>query len=179
MSSEENPYVFAAKIQKIWIMRCIDVPRDICKAVKKEAGGNPKHIPVHGWIDGLAFVNTLVPRGGGNYRFHLNSKIWRKLNIDAGDAVEVTMLLDREPREAAVPPDLAAELAGTPRALAAFHEVTPALRRHIVDWIDKAKQSKTRDKRIQQTVKNMLERARRKRQKEKQKKKRKNSPKLS
>jgi Bacteriocin-protection, YdeI or OmpD-Associated/Domain of unknown function (DUF1905) len=163
MSSEENPYVFVAKIQKIWIMRCVDVPRDISKAVKKEAGGNPKHIPVHGWIDGLAFQNTLVPRGGGNYRFHVNSKIWRKLQIDAGAAVEVTMLLDREPREAAVPPDLAAELAGTPRVLAAFNAVTPSLRRHIVRWIESAKQSRTRDKRIQQTVKNMLERARKKR----------------
>lgn len=162
MSSEENPYVFVAKIQKIWIMRCIDVPREICKAVKKEAGGNPKHIPVHGWIDGLAFENTLVPRGGGNFRFHLNSKIWRKLQIDAGAAVEVTMSLDSKPREAVVPPDLAAELVGTPRALAAFNSVTPSLRRHIVGWIDKAKQSKTRDKRIQFTVKHMLDRARKK-----------------
>jgi Bacteriocin-protection, YdeI or OmpD-Associated/Domain of unknown function (DUF1905) len=162
MSSEENPYVFVAKIQKIWIMRCIDVPRDICKAVKKEAGENLRHIPVRGWIDGLAFENTLVPRGGGNYRFHVNSKIWRKLQIDAGAAVEVTMLLDHEPREAVVPPDLAAELAGTPRALAAFNGVTPSLRRHIVNWIDKAKQSRTRDKRIQLTVKQMLERARKK-----------------
>jgi hypothetical protein len=170
MSSEENPYVFVAKIQKIWIMRCIDVPRDFSKAVKKEAGGNPKHIPIRGWIDGLAFVNTLVPRGGGNYRFHLNSKIWRKLQIDAGAAVEVTMLVDREPREAVVPPDLAAELAGTPRALAAFNTVTPSLRRHIVGWIDKAKQSKTRDKRIQFTVKHMLERARKKAQKKSRKK---------
>jgi Bacteriocin-protection, YdeI or OmpD-Associated/Domain of unknown function (DUF1905) len=167
MSSEENPYVFVAKIQKIWIMRCIDVPRDISKAVKKEAGGNPRHIPVHGWIDGLAFENTLVPRGGGNYRFHVNSKIWRKLQIDAGAAVEVTMLLDQEPREAVVPPDLAAELAGTPRALAAFNAITPSLRRHIVDWVDKAKQSKTRDKRVQFIVKRMLERARKKSQKKK------------
>ena len=55
MSSEGNPYVFVAKIQKIWIMRCIDVPREIGKAVRKETGGNPKHIPVRGWIDGLAF----------------------------------------------------------------------------------------------------------------------------
>jgi hypothetical protein len=163
MSSEENPYVFAAKIQKIWIMRCIDVPRDISKAVRKEAGENARHIPVHGWIDGLAFENTLVPRGGGNYRFHLHSKIWRKLQIDAGAAVEVTMLLDREPREAVVPPDLAAELANTPRALTAFNAVSPSLRRHIVRWVDAAKQSKTREKRIQQTVKNMLERARKKR----------------
>jgi hypothetical protein len=170
MSSEENPYVFAAKIQKIWIMRCIDVPRDVGKAVRKEAGGNPKHIPVHGWIDGLAFENTLVPRGGGNYRFHINSKIWRKLKIDAGDAVEVTMMLDREPREAVVPPDLGAELANTPRALAAFNSVTPSLRRHLVAWVDKAKQAKTRDKRIQFIVKKMLERNRKNARKAKKRK---------
>jgi uncharacterized protein YdeI (YjbR/CyaY-like superfamily) len=34
-----------------------------------------------------------------------------------------------------------------------------------VSWIDKAKQSKTRDKRIQFTVKHMLDRARKKRKK--------------
>ena len=72
-----------------------------------------------------------------------------------------------EPREALIPPDLAAELANTPRALAAFNAVTPALRRHIVAWIDKAKQSKTRDKRIQLTVKRMLDRARKKKRKTK------------
>jgi hypothetical protein len=165
MSSEENPYVFAAKIQKIWIMRCIDVPRDISKAVRKEAGENTKHVPVHGWIEGLPFQNTLVPRGGGNYRFHIHSRIWRKLRIDAGAAVEVTMLLDREPREVAVPPDLAAELADTPRALAAFNAITPALRRHIVGWVEAAKQMKTREKRVQLTVTRMVEQSRKKRKK--------------
>jgi hypothetical protein len=163
MSSEANPYVFAAKIQKIWIMRCIDVPRDISKAVRKEAGENTKHVPVHGWIEGLPFQNTLVPRGGGTYRFHIHSRIWRKLRIDAGAAVEVTMLLDREPREVAVPPDLAAELADTPRALAAFNAITPALRRHIVGWVEAAKQMKTREKRVQLTVTRMVEQSRKKR----------------
>jgi hypothetical protein len=180
MTSTDHPYVFAAKIQKIWIMRCIDVPKDISKAIAKEAGelkssareevelnsgagkgaaANTKHIPIHGWIEGLPFQNTLVPRGGGNYRFHIHSRIWRKLQIDAGAAVEVTMLLDTEPREAAVPPDLAAELANTPRALAAFNSITPALRRQIVNWVDAAKQSRTRDKRIRLTVSRMQARA--------------------
>jgi hypothetical protein len=165
MSSEEKPYVFAAKIQKIWIMRCIDVPRDISKAVRKQAGENTKHVPVRGWIEGLPFQNTLVPRGGGNYRFHVHSRIWRKLRIDAGAAVEVTMLLDRGPREVAVPPDLAAELADTPRALAAFNAITPALRRHIVGWVEAAKQMKTREKRVQLTVTRMVAQSRKKRKK--------------
>jgi hypothetical protein len=163
MDSAERPYVFAAKIEKIWIMRVIDIPRDIGKTIRKMADENSKHIPVHGWIEGLPFRNTLVPRGGGNYRMHVHGRIWRKLRIDAGAAVEVTMLLDSEPREVVVPPDLAGELANTPRALATFNQLTAALRRHIIQFVEAAKQLRTRDKRIQLTVKRMLERdARRK-----------------
>jgi Bacteriocin-protection, YdeI or OmpD-Associated/Domain of unknown function (DUF1905) len=158
MDSAERPFVFAAKLEKIWIMRVIDVPREIGKAIRKIAGENTKHIPVHGWIEGLAFQNTLVPRGGGNYRMHVHSRIWRKLRIDAGAAVEVTLLLDSEPRAVVVPPDLAGELADTPRALASFNRQTMALRRHIVQYVEAAKQSRTREKRIQLVVKRMLER---------------------
>ena len=164
MDSAERPYVFAAKIEKIWIMRVIDIPRDVGKGIRNRVGENSKHIPVHGWIEGLPFQNTLVPRGGGNYRMHVHSRIWRKLRIDAGAAVEVTLLLDSEPREVVVPPDLAGELAGTPRALATFNQLTAALRRHIIQFVESAKQSRTREKRIQLIVKRMLERdARRKR----------------
>ncbi len=158
MDSTDQPYLFAAKIQKIWIMRVIDVPRDIGKAIARIAGENKQHIPVHGWIEGLPFRNTLVPRGGGNYRMHVHSRIWRKLHIDVGAAVEVTMHLDVEPREAIVPPDLAAELAATPRALTTFNSLTLALRRQIITFLEAAKQSRTRDKRIQLITKRMLER---------------------
>lgn len=156
----DPPHVFAAKIQKIWIMRCVDIPRDVSKAIRNiGAGDDPLHIPVHGWIEGLPFKSTLVPRGGGSYRLHVHSRIWRKLRIDAGAAVEVTLLVDTEPREAVLPPDLAAGLAGTPRALATFNSLTVALRRQIVQYVDNAKQARTREKRVQLVVKRMLQRA--------------------
>jgi hypothetical protein len=167
MDSAERPYVFAAKIEKIWIMRVIDIPGDVGKGIRNRVGANSKHIPVHGWIEGLPFQNTLVPRGGGNYRMHVHSRIWRKLRIDAGAAVEVTLLLDSEPRELVVPPDLAVELASTPRALATFHQLSAALRRHIIQFVESAKQSRTREKRIQLIVKRMLERDARLRTKKK------------
>jgi hypothetical protein len=159
MDHAGQPYVFVAPIQKIWIMRCIDIPRDISRAVRKAAGGKAMHIPVYGWIEGLPFENTLVPRGGGNYRMHVHSKSWRKLRIDAGAAVGITLLIDVEPREAVIPPDLAAGLAETPRALAVFNTLTVALRRHLIQNVDSGKQSRTRDKRIQLIVRRMLERA--------------------
>jgi hypothetical protein len=163
VDASTEPYVFAAQIQKIWIMRVIDIPRAIGKAIAKIARENPKHIPVHGWIEGLPFQNTLFPRGGGNYRMHVHSRIWRKLDIDAGAAVEVSMLLDSEPREAVIPPDLAAALADTPRALATFNSQTVAFRRQIIIYLEAAKQSRTRDKRMNLIVHRMLERAARKR----------------
>jgi len=171
IGDERRPYVFAAKIQKIWILRSIDLPRDISRQIRNTVGGKALHVPVYGWIEGLPFQNTLVPRGGGNYRMHVHSRIWRKLRIDAGAAVQVTLLLDSEPREAVLPSDLAAGLAGTPSALAIFNTLTVALRRQIIQYVDSAKQARTRDKRIQLIVRRMLERAakQRKRQQHKQK----------
>jgi bacteriocin resistance YdeI/OmpD-like protein/uncharacterized protein DUF1905 len=159
MKRPDQPHVFPAKIQKIWIMRCVDIPRDVSKAICSAGGDDPLHIPVHGWIEGLPFKSTLVPRGGGSYRLHVHSRIWRKLRIDAGAAVEVTLLVDNEPREAVLPPDLAAGLADTPRALAIFNTLTVALRRQIVQYVDNAKQTRTREKRIRLIVQRMLERA--------------------
>jgi hypothetical protein len=165
MPSPDQPHVFPAKIQKVWIMRCVDIPRDVSKAIHRSAEGDPLHIPVHGWIEGLPFKSTLVPRGGGSYRLHVHSRIWRKLRIDAGAAVEVTLLIDTEPRKAALPPDLAAALAATPRAMATFSALTVALRRQIIQYVANAKQARTREKRIHLVIKRMLERAAKQRKK--------------
>jgi Bacteriocin-protection, YdeI or OmpD-Associated/Domain of unknown function (DUF1905) len=140
-------------------MRCVDVPRDISKSLRKLAGDDRKHIPVRGQVEGLPLKSTLSPRGGGAYRLHLHSNIWRKLRIDAGAAVEVILLLDSEPRDPVLPHDLAGGLADAPRALALFNSLTPALRRQIVRYLEQAKHASTREKRILIIVKRMLERA--------------------
>lgn len=159
MDHQEPTYTFVARIRKIWILRCVDLPREVSKAIREAAGGNALHIPVRGWIDGLAMQNTLVPAGGGRYRMHVHSSIWRKLRIDAGAAVEVALMIERERRETPVPADLAAALADEPRALAAFQAVTPAFRRQTIVFLEKAKQSKTREKRVNLIVRHMLKRA--------------------
>ena len=154
----DQPYTFAARIQKIWIMRCVDLPRDLSKSLRQSVGEDARHVPVHGWIEGLPMQSTLVPAGAGRYRLHVHSRIWRKLRIDAGATVEVTLLIDSEPRDPALPADLAAGLAATPRALESFNAQTAAMRRQIVQFLEAAKRSATREKRIQQIVKFMVER---------------------
>ena len=140
-------------------MPCVDVPREISKSLRKLAGDNCKHIPVLGQVEGLQLKSTLSPRGGGSYRLHIQSTIWRKLRIDAGATVEVMLLLDSEPRDPALPHALAGSLADAPRALAIFNSLTPAFRRQIVRYVEQAKHGSTREKRIHLIVKRMLERA--------------------
>jgi hypothetical protein len=140
-------------------MRCVDVPRDVSKSLGKLAGNDQKHIPVLGQVEGLPLKSTLSPRGGGAYRLHIHSNIWRKLRIDAGHTVEVMLLLDSEPRDPVLPHDLAGGLADAPRALAAFNSLTPAFRSQMVRYLEQAKHASTREKRIRLIVKRMLERA--------------------
>jgi hypothetical protein len=159
MASADREHIFVAPIQKIWIMRCVDVPRDVSVALRDAAGENVTHPPVHGLIEGLPFKSTLVPGGDGCFRLHVHSRIWRKLRIDAGAEVEVTLMLDQAPRPAVVPADLAAALAAKPTALKMFNALTLPLRRQLLWYVNAAKQASTREKRVKLMVQRMLERA--------------------
>jgi hypothetical protein len=159
MANADQEHVFVARIQKIWIMRCVDLPHDASEALREAAGANVTHPPVHGFVEGLPFKSTLVPGGDGCFRLHVHSRIWRKLRIDAGAPVEVTLLLDQTLRPAVVPADLAAAMAEEPRAKKMFHSLTLALRRQILWYVESAKQVRTREKRVKLIVERMLERA--------------------
>jgi len=154
-------------------MRCVDVPRDVSEALRSAAGETVTHPPVHGFVEGLPFKSTLVPGGDGCFRLHVHSRIWRKLRIDAGAAVEVTLVLEQAPRPAVVPADLAAALADKPRAQAIFNTLTLALRRQVVVYVEGAKHASTREKRVALIVQRMLERAAKRKKKEKKKKEKK------
>jgi hypothetical protein len=158
-SPTEFTHIFSARIYKQWIMRCVDVPRKISKALRREAGGSAMHIPVHGEVDGRPLKTTLTPAGDGAYRLHLHSNIWRKLRVDEGDVVEVVIALDSQPRDPALPHDLAAGLADEPRALTKFQSLTPAFRRQIVRYLELARRASTREKRVGTIVGNMLKKA--------------------
>ena len=146
-------------------MRCVNVPHDASKTLRALMGGNQKHIPIVGQVEGLPVKSTLSPRGGGSYRLHIHSNVWRKLRIDAGDIVEVMLEIDREARDPVLPHDLAAGLADEPRALASFNSLTPAFRLQLIRYLDLGKSLSTREKRVQLIVKRMLERDARKKKK--------------
>ena len=73
-------------------------------------------------------------------------------NVAAGDAVEVEIELDTEPRQVSVPADLVDALSTDPNARAFFDSLAPSHRKEWVRWIEEAKKPETRSARILRTV---------------------------
>jgi hypothetical protein len=179
-SKAKATHRFVATIYKLWMMRHVDVPDEVARALVKElAAGDTRATSGHGgrsskknksvrtkYIPVLATVNgqearvTLVPAGGGRYRVQLNTALRKAARADAGDEVSVTLRLDRESREPAVPSDLRIALKENPEARKIFEALTTGHRRHIVDWFDSARGVDTRIRRLGFTIEFLLKRGR-------------------
>ena len=76
--------------------------------------------------------------------YFVHSRIWNRLKIGKGDFVEVLLTRGEPPKEPPIPEDLASALQMTKGAAEAFRQVTSALRREFINWIENAKQPETR-----------------------------------
>ena len=110
-------------------------------------GGGPR-VPVAGTIDGTPF-RTRAFRMGGAQGVRFNKQILAAAGRGPGDAVVVELWRDDEPREVAVPADLA-EALGELRPT--FDKFAYTHRREWVEWVEAAKKPETRARRITKVV---------------------------
>lgn len=165
----QRKYRFQATIYRIWMMRHVNVPDDVARKLKSEKlDGRPdphgmksqsKYIPVVAFVNGASARTTLVPAGGGHFRMQVNTRLRKAAHADVGDLVGVELLLDRESREPAVPPDLRAGLRRHAKAWKVFQQLAPGHRRHVITYFDSAKSPGARSRRIDRIVDALLERA--------------------
>jgi len=159
--NQDSP--FHARLYKLGVNRAVDVPAKI-----SESFGGGGFIPVQGWIEGIPITSTLVPRGNGRHRLFVHSRIWNRLKIEKGDFVEVLLTRGDPPKEPPIPEDLASALQLTKGAAEAYRQVTPALRREFINWIQNAKQPETRAHRIQKGLPVLIARAKKRVQRQNQ-----------
>ena len=88
-----------------------------------------------------------------------NAALRKAANADAGDVVGIELALDRASREIPVPADLRAALKEHPKARKAFEEAPPGYRRQVMKWMDTAKDTDARKRRIEVVIDRVLERA--------------------
>ena len=114
-------------------------------------GEGAKRFPVVATVNGYTW-RTSVARMGGEFLVGLNREVRDGAGVQVGDEAEVTIELDRAPREVEVPEALAAALATDPQAAASFDLMAFTHRKEYARWIAEAKQAETRQRRVAQAL---------------------------
>jgi uncharacterized protein YdeI (YjbR/CyaY-like superfamily) len=78
----------------------------------------------------------------------VSAEVRANAGVAAGDDVEIEMQLDTQPREVAVPPELAQALARDPAAGRAFKGLSYSKKRLLSDPVANAKTAETRDRNL-------------------------------
>lgn len=143
---------FGGTIKKVGINPCIDAPLRVGREF-----GTRGYIPVRGTINGAAFVQTLVPVGGGRHRLFINRIMLDAAGVEVGDRIEVTVRRNRSVRQEPVPPLFAKAMKASAVASATWTTLTPSRRKEILRYLNSAKRPQTLERNVQRTIA-MLER---------------------
>ena len=88
---------------------------------------------------------------GGKYMIAMSAANRQAAGVQGGEAADVTLELDLEPRTVEIPKDLKAALTKA-GALEAFEKSAPSLRKEYVRQVEEARTQETRERRIAKIV---------------------------
>jgi hypothetical protein len=124
----------------------IRVPEEVIAAL-----GTSKKPAVRVTINGFTYRTTVAVLDGA-FMLPVSAEIRAGAGVAAGDAVEVDIALDSEPREVSVPPDFTAALDRDAQARRFFDGLSYSNQRRFVISIEDAKTPETRERRIAKAV---------------------------
>ncbi len=131
----------------------IEISADIARQLKPD---NKKSFRVRGMLDAFPVSGmALMPMGEGNFIMALKAEVRRGIHKHAGAMLEVRLEEDPDFR-IEMPGDLRECFDFEPEAYAFFNSLAKSHRDYFIKWIDSAKTSQTRAKRIVNTVNAML-----------------------
>ncbi|HEX4957286.1 MAG TPA: YdeI/OmpD-associated family protein [Lacibacter sp.] len=113
--------------------------------------GVKKSFRVKGKFDHYSFdALTLLPMGEGDFIIPLKSDIRKAIKKNAGASVEVQIAL--QPKAYAIDAEFMECLNDEPKALTFFNSLTASHRNYFSKWIDSAKTTPTKAKRMAMAV---------------------------
>jgi len=131
----------------------IEIPADIAQQMKP---GNKKSFRVRGMLDALPVRGmALMPMGEGNFIMALKAEVRKGIHKNAGAMLQVRLEPDDD-FKIEMPADLQECFDFEPEALEFFNTLAKSHRDYFIKWIDSAKTSETRAKRIVNTINAML-----------------------
>jgi hypothetical protein len=131
----------------------IAVPAHLAQQIKPE---NKKSFRVRGMLDGFNIAGmALIPVGNGDFILPLKAEIRKGIHKNAGAALQVKIEEDKD-FKMEVPADLKDCFDFEPEAFDYFNSLATSHRYYFIKWINSAKTSETRAKRIVNTINAML-----------------------
>ena len=123
----------------VWNMH-LTVPKDVAVHFIKSGG---KRVICN--IDGRhEFHAALMSKGGGEYFININKEIRKKLSLEAGDQVPITLMADKSKYGIWLAPEMEELLIQDVDGNALFHQLTPGKQRSLLHIIGKPKSSDIR-----------------------------------
>lgn len=120
----------------------IEVPAEVIEAL-----GSGKRLPVRVTLNGYTYRNTVAVMGG-RFMISLSAANRAAAGVVGGQALDVEVELDTEPRTVELPADFAAALDAEPTARATFDRLPPSMKGWHVSQVVDAKTDETRQRRI-------------------------------
>ncbi|PZS26442.1 MAG: hypothetical protein DLM59_18325 [Pseudonocardiales bacterium] len=124
----------------------VEVPPEVVDGL-----GAGKRPAVRVTVNGHTYRSTVAVMGGV-FMLGVSAEHRASAGVAAGDEVDVDLVLDTEPREVAVPADLAAALDADAEASRAFDGLSYSNRRRYAEAVEAAKKPETRERRLAETV---------------------------
>jgi len=131
----------------------VDVPPEVVEAL-----GGKGRIPVIATFDGVPYRGSIVRMGGGAV-LGVQKAIMAEAGVSVGDTLTVIVRNDEAPRQVEVPEDLAEAFGHHDAARVVFERLSFSHKREYVRSITDAKRPETRARRIELTIKQLVERA--------------------
>lgn len=124
----------------------IDVPADVVEAL---AAGKRPAVVVD--VNGYRYRSTIAPMGG-KFLIPFSAERRSESGIGGGDAIDVELTVDIEPRTVTVPEDLRAAIDRSPGAAARWERLSYSKQKAHVTSVEGAKAAETRARRIAKVI---------------------------
>lgn len=138
---------FSAKIYKLGINPCVDVPKRVSRAF-----GQRGYVRIKGLLNNQPIQATLVPKGNFTHRLFLNTDMRKRANLEVGDTARLTLDIDERPRTVPMPEEFAAALKENPKARDVFKRLTPSRQKEILTYLNWIKRPETLKRNVDKAV---------------------------
>ncbi len=142
---------FRARIDIIGVNPYVSVPERTLRAVFEQAGKEKGPVPVHGTIDGHAFIQTLV-KFSGEWRLYVNGPMLKVTKKGVGDTVILRIAFDPRDRSIAMHPALDTALKRSAKASSTFHGLSPSRKKEIMRYIAQLKSEEAVRRNVERAI---------------------------